>query len=339
MIFTVKLLLAISFLTSCFPGQEKAGIFFRSKNVDLISIKSTITDSVRFATAIFKPQKPSPVLLISHGWHGEISLPNPGSKNIFPGFLAIYVDMRGRKYSTGKPDCNGYELYDFYDAYKYAVENYSQYISDKDQVYFSGESGGGGNGYAILGKFPDLFCSAIIYCGISDYARWYRDDTVGEFRDEMLQWIGYPPEKDPTAYASRSGITTVSNILTPAYIVHGETDLRVPVYHARDFYNKAKELNKQVEYLELKGVGTRDHYGNITEKQKIEMGKMTSKALSLHPVPVLPQKGKFIVAGYIVTKYFSVLLESIDKVAEIEYNIKAKDVKFISGKGIVIWKK
>ncbi len=247
--------------------------------------------------------------------------------------------MRGRKYSTGKPDCNGFELYDFYDAYKYAIKNYSRFISDTNQVYFSGESGGGGNGYAILGKFPDLFCSAIIYCGISNYSLWYRDDDAGEFRDEMLPWIGCTPDQNPMAYASRSGITTASDLLTPVYIVHGETDLRVPVYQARNFFKKAKELNKKVEYYELKGVGTRDHYGNITESQKKEKEMAASRALAKHPVPVLPEKGSFIVAGYIVTKYFSVFLDSIDKVAQIEYNIKNKSIKFISGKGVVYWYK
>jgi pimeloyl-ACP methyl ester carboxylesterase len=350
MIVIIKLLLVISFLK---PGiqlqkqtsltaeivqpEEKDSIFFKSETIDFIRIKSTVTDSVQFAVAIFKPVKPSPVLLISHGWHGEISMPKPGSESVFPGFLAIHVDMRGRKYSTGNPDCNGYELYDFYDTYKYAIKNYSQYISDPGQVYFYGESGGGGNGFAILGKFPDLFCSAMIYCGISDYNLWYKDDTIGEFRDEMLPWIKSSPDQNPEAYASRSGITTAFNLLTPAYIVHGETDIRVPSYHSRNFFNKARDMNKKVEYLELKGVGTRDHYGNITEKQKLEVEQFKAKGLSKHPVPVLLQKGKFIVAGYLVTKYFTVFLDSIDKVAEIEYNIKKKSVKFISGKGTVTW--
>ena len=53
--------------------------------------------------------------------------------------------MRGRFYSSGQQDCNDYELYDIYDAYKYVVENYKEYISELGQVYLKGESGGGGN--------------------------------------------------------------------------------------------------------------------------------------------------------------------------------------------------
>ena len=62
---------------------------------------------------------------------------------------------------------------------------------------------------------------------MSDYADWFRNDETGEFRDEMLVWIGCTPEQDEEAYRSRSGLTTVRNMLTPAYIVHGETDIRL----------------------------------------------------------------------------------------------------------------
>jgi hypothetical protein len=311
-------------------------IFFKSKNIDFIQIKSTLTDSVRVAIAVYKPEKPSPIMLMSHGWHMSIDRPTPDSRT-YPGFLAIKVDMRGRKYSTGKPDCNGYELYDFYDAYQYAIKNYSRYISDPNQVYFFGSSGGGGNGYAILGKFPDLFCSANLEFGISDYALWYKHDSVGEFRDEMKPWIGATPDQNPMAYASRSGITTVANILTPVYLCHGDKDPRVPVEQARIFYGKAKELKKQIEYLELKGVGTKDHTGNITEQQSREKGALWNMAFSRHEPPVLPQQGRLLVAGYVVTKYFSVFLDSIDKLAEIEYNIKEKSIRFLTGKGTVVW--
>ena len=47
------------------------------------------------------------------------------------------------------------------------------------------------------------------------------------------------------AYKSRSGITTVENILTPAYIIHGETDIRVPVcIHAILLENQPLTINR-----------------------------------------------------------------------------------------------
>lgn len=319
------------------PKEKKESVFFKSEKIDFIQIKSTITDSVSFAIVVYKPQKPSPVLLLSHGWHMSVKPPEKNSKNPYQDFLSVQVDMRGRKYSTGKPDCNGYELYDFYDAWRYVVKNYRSFISDTTQVYYLGGSGGGGNGYALIGKFPDLFCSAVISCGISDYADWYEKDTVGEFRDEMLPWIGYSPKQNRVAYESRSGLTTVMNLLTPVYIIHGETDSRVPVSHARNFVQKAKKSNKEVYYLELEHVGNRNHWGNITKKQDEERTKFTKKGLEFHYPPQMPNRGKLIVAGYLVTKHFSVFLDSINSVGLIKYDIQKCKVLFEKGRGKVIW--
>ena len=320
-------------------GQFKeSSNFFRSEKVDFLRIPSTITNGVEFAIVVYKPNKPSPILLMSHGWHMSVKPPKTDSPNPNPQFLTVQVDMRGRKYSTGKQDCNGYELYDFFDAYRYVLNHYKAYISDPEQVYYMGGSGGGGNGFGLVGKFPDLFCSANIYCGLRDYAEWYRQDSVlKEFRDEMDVWIGASPEQNPEAYASRSGITTVTNLLTPLYIAHGETDPRVPVTHSRNYVEKAHALGKQITYLELPGVGTRDHWGNITPEQLKQRRTLEREALTPHKVPQLPEKGKLTVGGYVVTKHFSVFMDSVDSVGEVVYNLKKHKAKLTQGKGRIIW--
>lgn len=43
-------------------------------------------------------------------------------------------------------------------------------------------------------------------CGITDYAVWYEQDEIGEFRDELDIWIGCSPDDDAMAYRSRSGL-------------------------------------------------------------------------------------------------------------------------------------
>ena len=319
-------------------GQfNETGQFFRSDKVDFFRIRSSVTDSVEFAVVVYKPDKPSPVMLMSHGWHMSVKPPKVSSRNPYPGFLTIQVDMRGRKYSTGKADCNGYELYDFYDAYKYALEHYRNYISDPEQVYYVGGSGGGGNGYGLVGKFPDLFCSVHLSCGISDYAQWYRQDKKGEFRDDMDFWIGTTPDKNPEAYASRSGITTVANVLTPLYIAHGETDARVGVDQARRYVEKARNLGKEVYYLELPGVGTRSHWGNITPEQNAQRKKQMKEAIAYHEPPHLPIKGTLTVGGYVVTKHFAVFMDSVDNVGEVTYNLKKHQVTFTKGNGKIVW--
>lgn len=136
----------------------------------------------------------------------SVQRPKEDSENPYPGFLAVQVDMRGRAFSTGQPDANGFELYDIYDALIFAKGEYPESIVDPERVYFVGGSGGGGNALGLAGKFPDLFVSITANFGISDYADWYARDAIGEFRDELDPWVGCSPEQDPMAYASRSGV-------------------------------------------------------------------------------------------------------------------------------------
>lgn len=320
-----------------FALSDNGETFFKSPNVDFIQINSSITDSVKVGIAIYKPEKPSRILLMSHGWHQSVKPPTKDSKNPKAEFLTVQVDMRGRKYSTGKADCNGYELYDFYDAYRYVIRNYKEYITDTNQVYYYGSSGGGANGYGLLGKFPDLYCSAVISCGPSDFVAWFKQDTLGEFRDEMIPWIGCTPDENMEAYQSRSGITTVENILTPVTITQGETDVRVPISHSRNYYNKALKYGKEVHFKEFPNVGTRRHWGNITPEQSKERDDFQKTGLQKRNPPELPDKGEFIVAGYLVTKKFSVFLNSVDSVGRIRYDLKKKKIEFLEGSGTISW--
>lgn len=294
---------------------------------DFFYYESTRTPGIMLAARITKPAKPSYILAGTHGWHMSIpkfapkAEPEPGNE-----YLRIDVDMRGRAHSDGAPDCNGWELYDVIDAIEYARKHYAAYIIDPEIVYFEAGSGGGGNAMAIVGKFPDYFAAATALCGISDYGLWYDNDEIGEFRDELDVWIGMSPSDNPMAYRSRSGLELVGNLLTPTYLAHGETDIRVPVDHTRLFVDKAAQSGKGsiVRYYELPGVGTRDHWGNATANM-MERVKLESEQNRLaHRTPVqLPASGRLTVGGYLFTRHFSIVLDSLDKVAYIDYDLNS----------------
>lgn len=236
--------------------------------------------------------------------------------------------MRGRAFSEGNPDCNGWELLDVIDAVNYVRKHYEECIIDPDVVYFEGGSGGGGNAYAIVGKFPDFFAAATAMCGIADYAVWYENDAIGEFRDELDVWIGFPPQIDPEAYMSRSGITLADNLLTPLFIAHGDTDIRVPVEHARMYMDRIHKLefNDRVSYLELEGVGTREHWGNASEEQMRQMMELSERNRIHNAAPIqIPDQGSFIVAGYLITKKFAVVLNTLDQVAIVHYDLNKNE--------------
>lgn len=282
----------------------------------------------------------SGVLLVKmHGWHGQVktahadNIPDPAER----GYFVVAPEMRGRGDATGNPDCNGWELQDVIDAVEFAKRHYRERIVTPEIVLLSGGSGGGGNVYALLGKFPDYFAAASATSGMSDYALWFAFDRKGEFRDELegswaknpkqwKAWIGGTPETNAEAYRSRGGITTVGNLLTPTIVFHGETDVRVPALHARLWVGAAHGQGRGglVTYHELAGVGdARNHFGNETAEQKRGRARAGEEFFARHRVrpPVLPEKGSFVVAGYLKTARFEVALDSIDRVGRLEYDL------------------
>lgn len=272
------------------------------------------------------PSEPRPLLLSMHGWHGKVKQAHADNvtPTTDPAWFVVAPEMRGRGDAGGRPDCNGWELQDAVDALAFARSRFADRILEPELATLAGGSGGGGNAFALVGKFPDTFCRAKAECGISDYALWYRNDEVGEFRDEMDVWIGRSPDADPEAYASRSGLTTVGNLLTPLVVFHGELDIRVPCEHSRRFTEAACRAGKGslVAYHELKGVGGRSHYGSISPEQEAFRVREGQAFLQRDRRPVsLPRRGRLVVAGYLKTAAFDVVLESIDRVGEIEYDL------------------
>ncbi len=272
------------------------------------------------------PDEPRPLLLSMHGWHGQVKEDHPDNVNPAASaeWFVIRPEMRGRGDSGGRPDCNGWELQDAVDAVFYARAKFADRIQNSDLVRLTGGSGGGGNVMAMVGKFPDFFCGARAECGVSDYALWYRNDEKGEFRDEMDVWIGTSPDKDPEAYASRSGVALAENLLTPIVLFHGELDERVPAEHSRLFVETVRRMEKGhlISYYEFKGVGHPGHYSGMTSAQEEFRRKTGGEFLRAACRRItLPQKGRFMVGGYLKTRRFEVILESLNRLAEIEYDL------------------
>ena len=292
---------------------------------DFIYYRSTIHPELTLAMKILKPEKPSHILASTHGWH--MSAPKFENLTESPKeeYLRVFVDMRGRAFSEGKPDCNGWELYDVIDAVEYVKEHYREYLLDDALVYFEGGSGGGGNCYELLVKFPDYFAAATALCGVTDFAVWYRGDAKGEFRDDMDIWIGKTPDEDPDAYIARSPLYAMENLYTPLYIAHGDDDGRIPVTHSRAYVQKAGEMGRGdlVRYYELSGVGDSSiHFKGATEGEMDELWARSEKNRQDHrSETVLPRRGTLKVHGYLKTKHFFVKLDRVDRWATVTYDI------------------
>ncbi len=295
-----------------------------SRYCDFIYYTSSLDNSLRLAARILKPEKPSYILATTHGWH--MSIPEFREYNSAQSdYLRVEVDMRGRAFSDGQPDCNGYELFDIIDAIEYVKKNYAEFIIDPETVFFEAGSGGGGNALAIACKFPDYFSHITALCGISDYEKWYIDDEVGEFRDELCVWVGDISNKE--AYATRSGAKLTKNLTAPLAIVHGGKDIRVPISHAKEFISEARKngKGKLINFLELSTVGGWSHWENITEAEINKRDTFIIKDRNTRKtLPKILQKGELTVGGYLVTRHFSVFLKDINRIATLRYDLTEK---------------
>jgi hypothetical protein len=298
---------------------------FISPYQDFRKHASSVNPEIALGINIIKPERPGPILIQLHGWH--MSMPEPVRRDIpleSNRYVIIQVDMRGRAFSAGYPDCNGYELIDIYDALQFVRQEYKPWIADPELVYLEGGSGGGGNVLATVGKFPDLYAAASAYYGISDYAMWYEEDQTGEFRDEMDVWIGCSPMKDPQRYQARSGYKLAPNLITPLYIAHGDQDVRVPVTQTRKYIESLKACGKQnlLQCDILCGVGGPGHQDHMTEEQREMMLRRSEHNRMQHAAPLnILGQGTFVVGGYLYTKLFKVRLECPDQLAVLEYDL------------------
>lgn len=299
-----------------------------SVSSEYIAYASSVEPGLTLYGRFFPAAGAAPVLIHMHGWHGTVKTTHPD--NVTPAhinrFCMAQPEMRGRGDSAGKPDANGWEMQDAVDMIEAVARLFPESVDAAVTPRLLGGSGGGGNVLGLVGKFPDLFASAVCECGISDYALWYAHDSVGEFRDELegAGWVGGSPKTRPEAYLARGGRTTAMNLMTPLLIVHGCADPRVPVEQAQAYLDAARDHGRQplVESMLFPGVGHPGHYGGLDAAGAARRDQAIGRHLhQFTQPPKLPERGTLVVAGFLRTRRFAVQLPSVDHVALLDYDL------------------
>jgi len=209
----------------------------------------------------------APIVLVLHGYSG----PFPGEDIIErlaqKGVFAIKAYKRGStkgdiRFSDVVPDDSGRETRDFVDAVEYVKANFSQYV-DPENVNVIGYSGGGGNTYSLLGKFPDYFRSAAIYFGMSDYGDdpvygWYNNGAaggqggngVGDYRPIIESRIGGAPSAVPANYRARDmSLAAKNNPYTQIHLFYDKDEKICPVTHAERYTNNAAGFTNIISHI------------------------------------------------------------------------------------------
>jgi alpha-beta hydrolase superfamily lysophospholipase len=302
--------------------SESRGIVPELAEHILTPYRSTERPLTTLYMDVFAPAHggPWPALLHFHGWHQDLVHARPRARLLASrGFCVLNLNLRGRCGTVGQPDANGWELRDACDALAAARAQFPQLCSESLAPRAFGASGGGGNVYALIGKCPDLVASAVVWCGISDYARWFETDKKGDYRDEMAVWIAPSPEVNAEAYRSRAGLTVAPNRICPLKVIHGRGDDCVPIEQAWAYRDaQAPGGDGPVwAFSELPGVGHA-----IPDDPYLDE---SCEFLLRHYQPLyIPQLGKWVVAGFLKTHYFEVLWEHLDRVGQVDVDLRRR---------------
>lgn len=144
--------------------------------------------------------------------------------------------------------------------------------------------GGSYGGYAALMgtvKHPESYRCAVSIAGVTDihlmYSISWSDFSDGWKRYGMPELIG-DPVKDAEQLRATSPLHQAHRIKTPLLLVHGVSDLRVPVEHERKFRAAVKAAGNEPEYVEYPEEG----HGGWLPKNEIDFWLRIDRFLARH---------------------------------------------------------
>lgn len=253
----------LRFLVETLPDLPKAAL------VRMEPIQFTARDGLEIHGFLTRPAgwegEPVPLILFIHG--GPYGIADRWGYNPVAQFLAhngyatLQVNYRGSG-NRGEDFVRkgyrewGYKMQDdVTDATLWAIE---EGIADPDRICIHGGSYGG---YATLMgvvKEPDLYKCAVGYVGVYDMV-WFREGDGSDFsrfrsrgregREAVERILTTRLGESAEALRPISPVHHVDRIKAELFIVHGASDVRVPVGHAYRLRDALDEIGKDYEWM------------------------------------------------------------------------------------------
>jgi len=184
-----------------------------------------------------------PLVVSLHPWSSDLD----GSRNVElerlvddRGWIYLWPNFRGR---NDTPEALGSELaqQDILDAIDWVRERYPV---DDNQIFLTGESGGGHMTMLMAGRYPDRWAAAVAWVGISDLASWHETHKDGNYGEMIRLAVGGAPGASQAIddeLKARSPITHLANAKDVALeIAAGRHDGHkgsVPIRHSLNAFN------------------------------------------------------------------------------------------------------
>lgn len=305
-----------------FPGVVQTGVAATLGTANLVN------DIFEYSNS----ENTKPVLIAMHGYTDVAILLGADfyTRMANLGFFVLGVQMRGRQLSTGTRDSSGQEIYDIYDVYQNILTQMSSLgaIVDSSKVCIVGHSGGGGNTYSFVTKFPDLCAAAVINFGMSDYGydstySWYIQEPSRQA--QLNSDVGSPRTSFLNEYRTRNSVEAIAkNYNGTLFIFHDDQDTAVDIPQSsrvKDAFNAEGKIIQETKYNPINS-NTQLYYSitttsdsprwihaNPTGSNSIIQAEpqWTPTLLNASPFEVSPS-GTIRILGWVRTKKFFIML-------------------------------
>ena len=213
-------------------------------------------ESVLLYPANFDPSKKYPLVVNIHGGpHGLFANSFDITRQLLSsnGYFVLAVNPRGTS-TYGKEymlpvlgDWGGEDYNDIMAALDHVCDE--DYI-DTERLAVTGYSYGGFMSSWAIGH-TDRFKCAVIGAPVTNIASFYGTADIGVNFGERQMGGSRPEIKDE--YDFRSPLSYAENVSTPALLMHGDSDYRVPISQSEEYFVTLKRLGKVVEFVRFSG--------------------------------------------------------------------------------------
>jgi dipeptidyl aminopeptidase/acylaminoacyl peptidase len=289
----------VEFLSSALPDIDK------DKLVPMEPVRITARDGLVLHAFLTRPKdakKDLPLILNVHGgpfgpydsWGF-----NPEAQYFAQhGYATLQVNFRGSGNRgvdferAGWREWGGKMQDDLTDATHWAIE---QGIADPDRICIYGGSYGG---YATLMgvvKEPDLYACGVGYVGVYDLT-WFRAGDGSDFsrgqsrqqRENFERFMSSAVGPTPESLVPVSPLHHVDKIKADLFIVHGESDVRVPVGHAYRLREALDKIGKDYEWM----IKEKEGHGFYQVPNRVDLYESMLAFFEKHIGPGGPSSGE-----------------------------------------------
>lgn len=124
---------------------------------------------------------------------------------------------------------------------------------DNERIGCIGASYGGFTTMLLL-THTDRFAAGISHAGISSLSAYWGEGWWGHTYSAVASGDKVP-WNDPDFYVDHSALFRADKITTPLLLLHGTTDMNVPLGESVSMYTALRSLGRDVEYIEFEGEG------------------------------------------------------------------------------------